>query len=153
MPVPGKARKTTDSDDFTWTINGEPMHVVKEATHMGIKRSAISNETTIEEKIKKAKKTMYSLYPGLHGYNGLGPETSVQLYQVYVLPTLVYGFEVVLPEQKLMDMLERTNKKFLKHILSLPTTTADSAVYVLTGTIPTEEVIHKRALSLVTSID
>ena len=65
-----------------------------------------------------------------------------------MLPTLVYGLEVILPEQKWMDMLERTNKKFLKHILSLPTTTADSAVYVLTGTIPIEGVIHKRALSL-----
>ena len=61
MPVTGKARKTTDSDDFTWTINGDPMPVVKEATHMGIKRSAISNEPTIEENIKKARKTMYSL--------------------------------------------------------------------------------------------
>ena len=49
MPVPGKARKTTDSGDFTWTINGDLMPVVKEATHMAIKRSAISNEHAIEE--------------------------------------------------------------------------------------------------------
>ena len=65
-----------------------------------------------------------------------------------MLPTLVYGLEVILPEKKLMDMLERTNKKFLKHIPSLPITTADSAVYVLTGPIPIEGVIHKHALSL-----
>ena len=80
--------------------------------------------------------------------NDLDPETSVQLYQVYVVPTLVYGLELILPEQRLVDSLERTNKKFLKHILSLPNTTADSAVYILTGTIPVEGVIHKRALSL-----
>ena len=92
---------------------------------------------------------MYSLMgPGLHGYKCLDPETSFQLYQVYVLPTLIYGLEVILPEQKLMDMPERTNKKFLKHNLSLPTTTSDSVVYVLTGTIPIEGVIHKCALSL-----
>ena len=105
MPVPGKARKTTASDHFAWTINGEPMPVVKEATHMGIKRSAISNESTKEENIKNARKTMYSLMdPGLHGYDGLDPETSVQLYQVYALPTLVYGLEVILPEQKLINI-------------------------------------------------
>ena len=74
--------------------------------------------------------------PGLHGYNGLDPETSVQLYQIYVLPTLVYGLELILHEKRLMDTLERTNKKFLKYTLSLPSTTADVAVYVLTGTIP-----------------
>ena len=60
-----------------------------------------------------------------------------------MLPTLVYRLDVILPEQKLMDMLERTNKKFLIHILSLPITTSDSALYVLI-----EGVIHKRALSL-----
>ena len=88
MPIPGKARKTTNTDNFTWTIKGEPMPIVQEATHMGIKRSAVSNESTVEENIKKARKTMYSLMgPGLHGYNGLDPETSVQLYQIYVLPT------------------------------------------------------------------
>ena len=149
MPIPGKARKTTSIDNFTWTIKCEPMSSVQEATHMGIKRSAVSNEYTVEENIKKARKTMYSLMgPGLHGYNGLDPKTSVQFYQIYVLPTLVYGLELILPEKRLMDTLERTNKKFLKHILSLPSTTADAAVYVLTGTIPVEGVIRKRTLSL-----
>ena len=82
---------------------------------MGIKRSAVSNEPTVEENIKKARKTMYSLMgPGLHGHNGLDPETAVQLYQVYVLPTLLYGLELILPKQRLVDMLERTNKKFCK---------------------------------------
>ena len=61
--------------------------------------------------------------------NGLDPETAVHIYQTYVLPTLVYGLEVILPEKKYMDMLERSNKKFLKHILGVPDTTADPAVY------------------------
>ena len=53
MQVPGKARKTTDLDDFTWTINGEPMPIEQEVTHMSIKRSAVSNEPTVEENHKK----------------------------------------------------------------------------------------------------
>ena len=123
------------------------MPVVQDATHMGIKWSTVSNEPTVEENIKKARKTVYSFMgPGQHEHNGLDTETAVQLYQVYVLPTLLYGLELILPEQRLVDMLERTNKKFLKHILSLPTTTADCAVYILTGTIPLEGIIHKRAL-------
>ena len=32
------------------------------------------------------------------------------------------------PEKKHMDMLERSNKKFLKHILGVPDTTADLAI-------------------------
>ena len=45
-------------------------------------------------------------------------------------------------------MLERSNKKLLKHILGVSDTTAVPAIYILSGTIPLEGVIHKRALSL-----
>ena len=150
MPVPGRGRKPVNTGDFVWTINRKPMPIVQETTHMGIKRSAISNEATVEENIKKARKMMNSLMgSGLHGYNkGLDPETAVHIYETYVLPTLVYRLEVILPEKKYMDMLDRSNKKFLKHILGVSDTTADPAVYILTGAIPLECVIHKRALSL-----
>ena len=80
--------------------------------------------------------------------NGLGPETSVQLYQTCVLPTLVYRLEVILPKQRFVDALERCNKKCLKYILAIPTTTAEPAIYTLTGSIPLEGIIHKHTLSL-----
>ena len=35
-----------------------------------------------------------------------------------------------------MDILERSNKKFLKHILGVPDTITNPAVYIITGTIP-----------------
>ena len=110
MPVPVRGRKPVDIGDFVWTINGEPMPVLQEASHMGIKRSAISNEVTVEENIKKARKMLYSLIAsGLHGYNGLDPETAIHIYQTYVLLTLVYGLEIKLPEKKYIDRLERSN--------------------------------------------
>ena len=46
-----------------------------------------------------------------------------------------------------MDMLEKMNKTFLKQILSLFSTTADPAVYILSGTIPVEGLGHKQVLS------
>ena len=55
--------------------------------------------------------------------------------------------EVVLPKRKYIDMLDKFYKKFLKMILSLPVNTADPAVYVLSGTIPVEATIYKRALT------
>ena len=44
-------------------------------------------------------------------------------------------------------MLEKIYKKFLKLILSLPVNIADHAVYVLSGRVPVEAIIHKRALA------
>ena len=50
---------------------------------------------------------------GLHGENGLDPETCTHLLQIYVLPIMVYGLEVVLPKPALVDKLNRTYKKML----------------------------------------
>ena len=120
---------------------------------MGILRSADTQETAVAYNIQKARRTVYSLMgSGLHGENGLDPETSTHLLQTYVLPVLVYGMEVVTPKAALMERLERTYKNFIKQILSLPVTVADPAVYVLSGAVPVEAVIHKRALMLFGSV-
>ena len=80
------------------------------------------------------------------------PETSIHLLQTYVLPVLVYGMEVVTHKAALMERLERTYTNFIKQILSLPVTVADPAVYVLSGAVPVEAVIHKKALMLFGSV-
>ena len=82
------------------------MPTVDKTMHVGICRSADSDENDVTENIKN-RRTMYSLMSaGLHGENGLDPETSLHLYQTYVLPVLLYGMEVILPHQKYMDMLD-----------------------------------------------
>ena len=117
--------------------------------HMGILRSKTTEDSAVKENVSKARHTFYSLMPsGLHGENGLDPDTSIYLMQTYVMPVLVYGLEVVLPKQKHLDTLERFNRKFLKLILSLPVNVADPAVYILTGTLPVEAVLHKQVLTL-----
>ena len=84
------------------------------------------------ENIKKARRTMYNLMSsGLHGENGLDTETSLHIYQIYVLPVLLYGIEVVFPRPKFIEKLDNFNKHNFKHILSLPITTADPAVHIL----------------------
>lgn len=89
---------------------------------------------------------------GLHDENGLDPETSLHLYQIYVIPILLYGLEVVLPRPKLVDIADKFNKKYLKCLLSVPVTTADAAVYVLSGTIPIQGMIDQRILCFYGSI-
>ena len=46
----------------------------------------------------------------------------------------------------LVDKVSRAYKKILKQVLSLPSTVADPAVYVISGALPIEGIIHKRAL-------
>ena len=66
--------------------------------HVGICRSAETDGTAVAGNVKKARRTLYNLMSaGLHGENGLDPETPLHLYQIYV-PT------------KFMEVLDKFNK-------------------------------------------
>ena len=104
---------------------------------MGLLRSSDTQKTAVQENIAKAQRTLYSLMAsGVHGENGLDPETCTHLLQIYVLLVLVYGLEVILPKPALVEKLSKVYKKMLKQILSLPSTVADSVVYILAGALP-----------------
>ncbi|MEW8544949.1 MAG: hypothetical protein AB2693_15595, partial [Candidatus Thiodiazotropha sp.] len=137
-------------EDESWNLGSKDMPVVTSTTHMGILRTSANQEMqNVETNIQKAKRATYSLMgSGLHGENGHDPETAISLLQTYVLPVLFYGLEVVLPTGKALNTLEIQYKKLLKQILSVPSTTADPAVYILSGLLPAEALIHKRLLSL-----
>ena len=121
---------------------------------MGMPRGTVkfaTEEVTVN--IQKARRSMYSLMPaGLHGENGLDPQTVVHIFQVYVIPVLLYGLEVAVPSRANLDTLEIFLRTSLKQILSLPTNTASPAVHVLTGILPAEAMINKRVLALFGSI-
>ena len=47
-----------------------------------------------------------------------------------------------------MEVLDKFNKHNIKHLLSLPVTVADPAIYLLSGTLPIQTMIHHRVLTL-----
>jgi hypothetical protein len=55
--------------------------------------------------------------------------------------------ELIIPKATSLIQLELFQKRMLKQILSLPTRTADAAVYVLSGILPVEAQIHKRIIA------
>lgn len=85
---------------------------------------------------------------GLHGENGLDPETSTALLRTYILPILTYGLEIVIPKGKILDNLQLQYKKLLKQILSLNINVADPAVYLISGLLPIEAEIHLKILTM-----
>ena len=97
------------------------MPVVTSTTHMGILRTSTNQEmNNIDTNIQKAKRTIYSLMgSGLHGENGLDPETAISLLQTYVIPVLFYGLEIIIPAGKALDTPEVQYKILLKLIMSV----------------------------------
>ena len=89
---------------------------------------------------------------GLHGKNGLTPKANIHLLQVYILPILLHGLEILLPTdaqlKEAIEFLEDT----VRALLSLPGSVANPAVYLLSGLLPIQAKIHLKALALYSSI-
>ena len=73
-------------ENESWELGEKKMPVVDNTTHMGILRSSSNQElNAVEQNIQKARRTTYSLMgAGLHGENGLDPETSISLLNTYM---------------------------------------------------------------------
>jgi hypothetical protein len=103
--------------------------------------------------VAKARRTCYSLLsPRLHGNNGLDPVTLLHLIQTFVIPTLLYSLDMLLPSNSHLTIVETFIKKLLKQIFSLPTNTPDPVPYILAGLIPIEGQIHMKALTFLNSV-
>ncbi len=89
---------------------------------------------------------------GLHRKNGLPQKICMHLYQIYILPILVYGLAIFSLEDKHIRPLEGFQKTILKQILSMADNTADPAVYILSGAASLDLEIHRQALSIFGSI-
>ena len=116
-----------------------------ETEHLGIIRSEKNeNNLNLKKQISLARRTLYALIKtGVHGCNGIDPKTSFKIYQVYVLPRLLYGLEVLSLSRKQLDELEKFHLETMKNIQSLPVRTANSIVYLLLGALPLRAELEK----------
>ncbi|CAG2245583.1 unnamed protein product [Mytilus edulis] len=142
-----KTHKKNNTNECIFNIGNNVMPNVKQALHLGIIRTTSMKENVtlnVEENIKKARRSAYGLFGGgFHGHNGLDPETLVHLFKTYISPVLLYGMELLLPKTAMLLQLEKFQKRLLKQLLSLPTSTPDPAVYILSGILPVEAQIDK----------
>ena len=146
--------KTVTKKTFTHNLNGNDIQLSSTTTHLGLFRSEIKENTiNIDERLSLARRTLYSLInTGLHGSNGLNPQTSFKIYQCYVLPRLLFGLEVLPLTATQISSLAKFHISNLRRFQSLPLRTATSAVYLLLGALPIEAELHKRHLSLLFNI-
>lgn len=144
------------TDDPPIIINGNNIKTVESAVHLGITRSTSKEKTlteTIHANVKKARRTCYSLMSaGFHGHNGLNPETTLHLTRIYVLPTLLYGLEILVPKGKHLQILDNYLKSLLKQQLHLPKSTADPVIFILSGLLPVEAQLDIQILTFFNNI-
>ena len=138
-----------------WTIRGNLIPIDDKATHLGIIRDTYSSgiTSTIQQNITKGRKAAYRLLgAGLHGKYGLPPEVLRNMFQAYVVPVLCYGLEIVLPDGRHLETIEKEYRMLLISLLGLPNTVASVTPYLLLGLKQIEAVIHMKALCLYVAV-
>ncbi|VDI77462.1 Hypothetical predicted protein [Mytilus galloprovincialis] len=134
----------------SWTLNGKSVTLSESAVHLGIDRNITKNagvKEVVSKRITTARKTVYSLMgAGLHGLNGVNPKVSVHLIQIYVIPRLLYGLDVISLSNTDIQKMELFFRQLLKQIQHLPKRTSIAATLLLLGRIPIEGEIHKKIL-------
>ena len=118
--------KKISKSDLNWTLGNTLVYPSEDTTHLGLIRAELKeNNLNIDARISIARRTLYSLMNiGLHGTNGLNPQTSYKIYQSHVIPRLLYGMEILPLNQNLLDIMARFHTNTLRNIQSLPTRTA-----------------------------
>ena len=133
-------------------LNGKALGTAEEYKHIGVTRYSnlkIANKSLVEERITSARRTAYALMgAGFHGHNGLNTKVSKTIYNLYVLPRLLYGLETVILLQKDIDSLNDFHKDMLRRIQHLPQRTALPIVCGLVGQFPIEFELHRRQFTL-----
>ena len=140
--------------DAKWYMGNNQVTENTKSEHLGILRSSKDeNALNIQKRTSLARRTLYSLIKtGVHGCNSLNAKLSHKIYQVYVVPRLLYGLEALLLNKCQIDELERFHIEILKNIQSLPTRTANCIVYLLLGTLPLKLEIERKQLGLFYSV-
>ena len=135
-------------------LNNKRLGTSTKEAHLGILRNQQgSNMDTVQDRVSKARRAAYSLMgAGFHGYNGVGPEVASIQYTTYIVPTLLYGLEALVLEDKELQILECYHRRTLRQIQHLPKSTANAAVHLLIGIPPAEALLHIKVLTTVRDI-
>ena len=143
----------TLSEAQPWSLSSGQIPVQEDLTHIGIQRAnhhtAGSLDPTVLARLCTARKTIYALMgAGLHGLNGLPPLVSMHIYNIYVIPRLVYGLEVIKLSKLDINALEKQHRAFLRNILHLPQRTAIPALHIISAKPPIRSILDQKILSL-----
>jgi hypothetical protein len=135
--------------ETVFTLYEEPLELVKKQTHLGIDRYTDRPDgAALPGRIELARRTSYSLMrAGFHGLNGLGAACCSKLWNIYVVPRLLYGLEVLHHTKKDIAPLESYQTKVFKQIQHLPTRASNAATLLLLGQQPIEAALDRKILT------
>ena len=136
--------------DVHLTLNGEPLEIVEEYTHLGVLRS--SGRTTITRTNCQINAARSSLNRVSSRFGCIHPITSMRLYSSICLPCMLYGCEVSAVTKTELEMLERSHRKILCTIQGLPVRCPNAGLLAAMGAQTIADMITTNKLLFIHSV-
>ena len=136
-----------------FTLNGQPLEIVQEYTHLGIIRSS-SHTTTARtsRQISTARSSFFALNRAGSRFGCIHPITSMRLYSTICLPRMLCRCELWAVTKTEMEMLERSHRKILRTIQGLPLHCPNSGLLAVIGALSIADLVTTKKLLSVHSI-
>ncbi len=131
-------------------MNGIMIPVLETFSHLG---AGIGNDTSIvNNMIKKGRTAFYGLLSLGSKCGGILPTIGSKLYWQCVIPSMLYGVELLSLSDNGIEQLEKEHRKFGKRLQQLPTTTSNPAAYALLGWQSIQGHIDQKVMTFIYSI-
>ena len=89
---------------------------------------------------------------GMHSVNGVKPTVSVHMYNIYVMPRVMYGLDFINIGTTNIRKLETAHRSILRNIQTLPRRTVIPALHILLGVLPIQANIEQKQMSSIVSL-
>jgi hypothetical protein len=120
------------------------MSTAKKGKYLGVDYTSSKNifQAHYETMVTKAQRSAGVLALLLKDVN-YPIQLMAKVWNLYAVPTCMYGMEVIHFTGVQLQKLERVQKGFVKRVLGLPVSTSNAAVYMLSGLQQLSVVAHK----------
>jgi hypothetical protein len=112
-------------------LNGKGIQLTNYTKHLGV--GIGEEELIVQNMIQKGRTAFYALLSLGSRIGGVNPATATKIYWSTVIPSMMYGIEVLCLSENAMNSLEQEHKNFGKRIQCLPNKTSNPAAYSTLG--------------------
>ncbi len=145
-----KLPKFDENEPIRCTIGGLPIPTKANPTHLG---TMLGEDDCIYNTMIARGKICFNAMLGIGSrVGGINPKIASKIYWSTVIPSMLYGVEVLALSNKAIDKLEQQHRSFGKRIQWLPDCTPNPLAYSSLGWTSLYEYISKRTLEFIYNI-
>ena len=146
----------TDSDYVKYSKLLAPLHIgatqipaTEFAEHVGVLRSVNGNLPHIQQRIVHHRRALGAiLSSGMARRHRANPLASIRADKIFGTPSLFSGMAALMLSKSEIEIINHHVKETLQNLLKLHKKTPEPVIFLLSGSLPGEAILHTKQLTL-----